>query len=250
MGNVDEHVMTSASSWAEGIKKYQTQKLQAPYRDEPTPMPHYVTRKFKSREEAAVNPILQKFREPEIENTLRQAEAGAVTRTLNRAWDKQLLREQHFDIITQQPRRGHVHEVEYKQRLKPPSLVTANHVGYNIISTEGLDQHHWAPPDKRPPRLATPPRKEPFLTAVNRPREFDILNNRYREYHQERSKWEMDQARSAIVDKYWETHDFDVVSCSYVDKVSPPTRLQALPCFPVRMLSVNARFLVFDGGCC
>jgi hypothetical protein len=34
-----------------------------------------------------------------------------VTKTLNKAWDKQLLREQHFDIITQQPKKGHIHEV-------------------------------------------------------------------------------------------------------------------------------------------
>jgi len=58
-----------------------------------------------------VNPILQKFTEPQIERQLRAEEKGSVTTTLNRAWDKQLLREQHFDIITQQPRRGHIHEV-------------------------------------------------------------------------------------------------------------------------------------------
>ncbi|KAJ1475063.1 hypothetical protein T484DRAFT_1969182, partial [Baffinella frigidus] len=108
-------------------------------------------------------------------------------------------------------------QIPYKVKLKPPSLVTANNVGYNIISTQGLDVHHWAPPDRRPPRIMTPQKKEQVLTAVNRPREFDILNNRYRENHPERSKWEMDQSRTAIVDKYWETHDFDPVACSYVD---------------------------------
>lgn len=70
-----------------------------------------------------------------------------------RAWDKQLLREQHFDIITQRPKKGHIHEVPYTQRLKPPSLVTANHAGYNIISTLSEDVHHWAPPGRRPPRV-------------------------------------------------------------------------------------------------
>ena len=127
-------------------------------------------------------------------------EQAGMSRTLNRAWDKQLLREQHFDVITQHPKKGHIHEVPYVQRLKPPSLITANHVGYNILSCKGLDEHHWAAPDRRPPRIVTPPRKEPFLTAVNKPREYDILNNRYRQHHEDRQKWEMDRKREEIVD--------------------------------------------------
>ena len=87
----------------------------------------------------------------------------------------------------------------YVQRLKPPSLITANHVGYNILSGKGLHEHHWAAPGKRPERIMTPPRKEPFLTAVNRPREFDILNNRFREHHEERQRWEMDRVGNIML---------------------------------------------------
>jgi len=144
-------------------------------------------------------------------------ENSGLSRTLNLAWDKKLLREQHFDVITQAPKKGHIHEVPYQQRLKPPSLITANHVSYNIVSGKGLDEHHWAAPGKRPDRIMTPPRKEPFLTEVNKPRAFDILNNRYRAHHEERQKWEMDRKREEIVDKYWEVRDFNPLACSYYD---------------------------------
>eukprot|EP00286_Rhodomonas_abbreviata_P000735 CAMPEP_0181288654 /NCGR_PEP_ID=MMETSP1101-20121128/452_1 /TAXON_ID=46948 /ORGANISM="Rhodomonas abbreviata, Strain Caron Lab Isolate" /LENGTH=439 /DNA_ID=CAMNT_0023392799 /DNA_START=235 /DNA_END=1550 /DNA_ORIENTATION=+ len=216
MGNIDLDVVKKAGSWSEGIRNYQEQKLQ-PVNTEAS-QPLYVTRYMKSREEAAINPITQKFNDVSTEKTLRQVEKGSVAKILNRAWDTQLGREQHFDIINQKPKRGHIHEVPYVQRLKPPSLITANNENYNIISTLGLHDHHWAPPGKRPPRVHTPPRKEPFLTAVNRPRQYDIVNNRFREHHDSRSKWEMDQARSHIVNKYWETHDFDPVTCSYYDE--------------------------------
>ena len=53
----------------------------------------------------------QKFRDPSTESQLSSWESAGVTKTLNKAWDKQLLREQHFDIITQQPKKGHIHEV-------------------------------------------------------------------------------------------------------------------------------------------
>ena len=48
MGNIDEQVMKAAPSWADGVKAYQTQKMTAPHKDDPTPMPHYVTRRYKS----------------------------------------------------------------------------------------------------------------------------------------------------------------------------------------------------------
>ena len=216
MGNIDLDVIKSAGNWADGLNNYQKQKHKQLFEGE-TPKPFYVTRHFKSREEAAVNPITQKFNDHDIENTLVQMERTGLPRTLNRAYDKQLLREQHFDVITQEPKKGHIHEVPYVQKLKPPSLITANHVGYNILSGKGLDEHHWAAPGKRPDRIVTPPRKEPFLTAVNRPREYDILNNRFRDNHAERTKWERDRKREEIVNKYWEVRDFNPITCSYYD---------------------------------
>ena len=216
VGSIQMDVIKTAGSWAEGLQRYQEQKLK-PLTEGEAPKPHYVTRHFKSREEAAVNPITQKFNDKSIESTLVDMEGASVNRTLNRAYDRQLLREQHFDVITQKPKKGHVHEVPYVQRLKPPSLITANHVGYNILSGKGLHEHHWAAPGKRPERIVTPPRKEPFLTAVNKPREFDILNNRYREHHEERQRWEMDWKREEVVDKFWEVRDFNPVSCTYYD---------------------------------
>lgn len=213
-GDIQLDVVKNAGSWGDAVRTYNIQKLA----HTPVDKPPFVTRYMKSREEAMVNPITQKFNDDSTEKRLKSMEQGSITQSLNNAWDKQLSREQHFDIITQRPKRGHIHEVPYVQRLKPPSLITANHENYNVISTLSLADHHWAPPEKRPPRVKTPPRKEPMLTAVNRPREFDIVNNRFRNHHEARSKWEMDQARSHIVDRYWETHDFDPVTCTYYDK--------------------------------
>jgi len=48
--------------------------------------------------------------------------------------------------------KGHVFEVEYKQKLKPPSYVTANHTDYHIISNQkyqGLARLLLAPCGKR-----------------------------------------------------------------------------------------------------
>eukprot|EP00960_Hanusia_phi_P018218 536430-Hanusia_phi.AAC.2 len=217
MGNIDLDVVKNASSWSEGIRKYQEQKREHPSGGE-TRKPHYITKYFMSRQEAIVNPITQKFNDGQTEQVVKQMEETSIAKTLNRAWDTQLFREQHFDIVTQAAKRGHIHEKVYQQILKPPSLVTATHTDYNIISGKGFHEHHWAPLDKRPPRPASPQKKQKFLTALNRPREYDILTNQYTKNHEERAKWEMDRNREDIVQKYWETRDFDAVTCAFYDK--------------------------------
>jgi hypothetical protein len=58
-----------------------------------------------------VNPITQKYTDREMETMVRELETSSTTKVLNQAWDKQIQREAHFDILTQQPKRGHIHEV-------------------------------------------------------------------------------------------------------------------------------------------
>lgn len=96
---------------------------------------------------------------------------------INAAFDKQMEKGQHFDIISQVPKKGHKHEQVYVQRVKPPSLVTATLAPYNIVSCLGLDRHHWAPPAKRPesPHDAPKPR---MANPNARPRSSDIITVR------------------------------------------------------------------------
>jgi hypothetical protein len=96
---------------------------------------------------------------------------------INAAFDKQMEKGQHFDIISQVPKKGHRHEQVYVQRTKPPSLVTATLAPYNIVSCLGLDRHHWAPPEKRPesPHDAPKPR---MANPNARPRSSDIITVR------------------------------------------------------------------------
>ncbi len=37
------------------------------------------------------------------------------------------------------------------------------------------------------------------LTSVNKPREFDILTNRFKQHHETRSRFEADELRKAVV---------------------------------------------------
>ncbi len=59
----------------------------------------------------AVNPITQKYTDRDMETMVRDLETSSTSKVLNQAWDKQIQREAHFDVLTQQPKRGHIHEV-------------------------------------------------------------------------------------------------------------------------------------------
>jgi hypothetical protein len=152
-----------------------------------------------------------------MENFVQTMEKNNVSRTLNVAYDKQTFFEQKHNVITHQPKVGHVFEVEYKQILKPPSYVTATNTDFDIISNKKFQDHHWAPEGRRPPRIPTPERKPPFLTAVNKPRDFDITTNMYREHHADRTKFDAEQTRAMILDKMDKLRDFDCVKGQYCD---------------------------------
>jgi hypothetical protein len=156
--------------------------------------------------------------DPQMESFVQTMEKNNVSRMLNDAYDRQTFFEQKHNIITQKPKVGHVFEVEYKQTLKPPSYVTANHTDYDIISNQKYHDHHWAPEGRRPPRIPTPERKPPFLTAVNKPRDFNITTNMYKEHHAERTKFDAEQTRAMVLDTFSKTRDFDCVKVQYCDE--------------------------------
>ena len=90
-------------------------------------------------------------------------------------------------------------------------------VDYNIISNINMREHHFQAPDKRPP--PDPPQivrgKKIDLPTV---REYNVINNRYLEHHDEKEKANIDIQRLEAAKAFWETHDYDLVNARYFDK--------------------------------
>jgi hypothetical protein len=170
---VDLDVIARAPTWGDGLRSYSLSKV-APIAIE---KPKRVTHKDKLAEAAIYNPILQRYTDPELERAVQEEYKRRLPMKINEAFDRQMEKGQHFDIISQIPKRGHKHEQVYVQRVKPPSLVTATLAPYNIVSCLGFDRHHWAPPSKRPesPHDAPQPR---MANANARPRSSDIITVR------------------------------------------------------------------------
>lgn len=48
-------------------------------------------------------------------------------------------------------------------------------------------------------------------------RDFNLINNQFFENHQEKIKQDYDHMKEHILDKYWKTHDYDIVKGEYCD---------------------------------
>eukprot|EP00960_Hanusia_phi_P057915 763710-Hanusia_phi.AAC.5 len=233
----------------EGIKAYKAAK-NAPPTTGVVEKPHYVTNYYKKREEIIGEELCRCCQE----NMISTMELQNQKHMLNEAWDRQVQLEQKFDIITHQPKKGHIHEVKFVPRTKPPSL---NNPPLSGGCKSHRLQHHLhtqvcgpplgtkelvdpcktyaaqAPPALRPPRLPSPPRKQPFLTNVNKPREFDIISNTYKEHHGERMQFEAERERQDVMKRFWRgcvgqypifiplmihRREFDAIKVRYTDE--------------------------------
>lgn len=59
------------------------------------------------------------------------------------------------------------------------------HVDYNILSNIGMDQHHYAAPDKRP-TVAKEKAQKTKKTTTTGLRDYNIVSNRYLELHDQK----------------------------------------------------------------
>jgi hypothetical protein len=88
-------------------------------------------------------------------------------------------------------------------------------VDYNIISGMGFQQHHYLPPEKRPPpHKVVVKEKKTTTTGL---RDYNIINNRYLELHEDKSHTDKLIEKYELAEKYWTSHVYDPVSGQYYD---------------------------------
>lgn len=86
---------------------------------------------------------------------------------------------------------------------------------YNIISGLGFQQHHYAQPDKRPAEKQVEVKEK--KTTTTGLRDYNIINNRYLELHEDKSGTDKMIEKYELAEKYWKTHVYDPISGQYYD---------------------------------
>jgi len=180
-----------------------------------------VTQGLVRAQERVFDPLVQRYRDPEVEHYSRSREENVRTGHLNRAMDIQMLREQPWNILTNASRLEGIddgidpvsltHTRPRHGRAKMPDTF----VDYNVLSNLPMEEHHWAPPHERPVCVPNEPRNREIPAFMQK--DYNIVNNRYLHDHEKQLARDKELNKLASTAKYRERNRFNPVSQQYTD---------------------------------
>jgi hypothetical protein len=172
-------------------------------------------------QERVFDPLVQRFRDPEVELYSRSREENARVGHLNRAHDIQILREQPWNLLTNASRLEGVdqgidpvtltHTRARHGRSKMPDTL----VDYNIVSNLNMEEHHWAPPDERPVAVPKEPRNRKIPAYLQK--DYNVVNNRYLHDHENQLARDKELNKLQATAKYRERNRFNPLTQQYTD---------------------------------
>ena len=214
------------ASWGDTLKNYRKSTHSLPWQSGEFVPTKRETVYEKSRQERSFNPILMKYRDDGKEASVNQREKAFAAVRLNDAKDKQLCFEQKFDIINHKsflPREyednGKKSAMMKEVRRKAPD----SRLSYNLISHMNKDEHFQAkllPAEgeefilKRTMNTTT----DGMKPKSHQTREFDVLTNKYQANNTARQMEDLEQQRNVLGNKYWKSHDYDILAVRYCDE--------------------------------
>ena len=87
---------------------------------------------------------------------------------------------------------------------------------HNIITNINFDKHHFAKPGERPDVRPPTVRKPPGCTVKGR--DYNIISNKYILNHEDKDAIDKEMSRVVAAEKYWQTRDFNPLTCSFYDE--------------------------------
>jgi hypothetical protein len=128
------------------------------------------------------------------------------------------MRKQTYNIISHEG--GGLRKVDIIRRDRRPAPTATN-----VVSNLPLSDHEHAPLlyDEEYTLTRFRPPTERAKTTIAKPREFNIISNNYCKDHERRRYEDHENLRVKLADKYWKTHDYDLVKARYFDSEKEST---------------------------
>lgn len=217
-----------AETWGDQIRAYEREKRYVVDAGFVSGQPLRLQPGMFQAQERTFDPVLGRYRDGQVESQQRHAEERERVAHLNRAKDIQILREQPFNILSQESKldklapgkdpmrlggHGTLGEKERTKEGKGNFPDTA--VDYNILSNLPFKDQHWATKERRPRMKEKSPRirKRPAFLC----KDFDIVTNRYLDNHSEKLRQEKRVNLLEATEKHMKTNAFDPLVGKFVD---------------------------------
>lgn len=163
----------------------------------------------RKRQEREFDPVAMKFRNPDKEAQIEMQRTAQLDSRIQRVSE---LKQKTFNIIS--------HEGPPRRIDSLPSL-TRDHSAqrpYHMLTNMPKPLHHDAPTIYDETYSLTV-YKQTILpvapTNTGKRREFNIISNDYFENPVEKKREEYEKLKTHVLNKYWQTHDFDIVKGRY-----------------------------------
>ena len=190
-------------AWRDNLKQYEYEKTNLSWVN--AGPPPRITKSDVIAQENSYNPILQTYTNQIIESNVQKIERDRLIETLAKNKDKALRYEQTFDIINLDNKLKGLEGLPGYPEERPPNYKNRNlgnnsKTPYNIISCLDFADHHYLPPEQRPPRPQEVPRK--YKINIVEHRDFNIISNKYLQDHEDKAKFDLDSYKQQAAEEY------------------------------------------------
>lgn len=191
---------TMDASWGDSIRRYRTEKLQAP---EPVPQPKsrsYRDKRFGQKDREREFDILsQSFRNTQQEGVLQAEELAELNRLTKKAEEVCIAYESHYDVITHEPRTIAKKAILKAEREKVPK----------VQPPPSPREFRRKPEDRGTSRYDWPHMHH---------REYNVINNRYNHVnHDQQVKIDQEKALMEASQKFFERNHYNPINGAFFD---------------------------------
>ena len=221
MNAILNHSSYDGFSWKDDIKKYTYNKTNIGW-DSARAFNPRITHKMVKENDVVFNPILQRYKDPKYETSLRQNEKSAIISEIIKNQDNQLKVEQTFNIINLKDRlKGLENDPNYpsmKDLIHSRKRIESNPKNYNILSNLPLTTHHFDKPENRPNFDFNEPKKGKKILKFGTERDFDIISTKYKCFNKEKNEIDKEVQKLQTAKLFYQKNDYNIIKGEYYNK--------------------------------
>jgi len=232
MNAIFNHTHGDITGWASDLKKYQIDRKSLQWG--PTEKPKLITYRQVKEKDDEFNPILQTFRNKEHEALSKKISSKEMTDRLAKNKDNALRIEQTYNLLTLENKIGILERekpsftnafrdgnIDYSKYTKAPrakSNIINSKVTYNILSNISSNKHSSIHPELRPDVIERSSPKRIQRINANYYKDYNIISNKYKEFHHEKTKIDKEIAKVETQTKYDKLNDYNAITTEFYDK--------------------------------
>ena len=234
---LDNSIFQNDPNWGEKLRNYQ--KLKEIFHYDPKVFPKHISQKMMGNNEREFNPITQKYYNEKKDQKILENSKNNRLSMISNGYDRQLEVESTYDIINLKNKLGYFNfndspvkvDKGFGKNDNQFNFEKNNVKPYNIISNLSLRKHNFLSPDLRPPNDNDLIKSEEGLYFKNNnikdkialnnkfSRDFNIINNRYKIFNEEKLSTEKEIQNLTSIKKIQNLKTYDIIRGKFINPV-------------------------------